>query len=87
MDREAEVEALAHGLLEARGGGELVVLLRGSDAFARAWVVLKDAGRCTSKAVVVSAAASSAEATRGVLTFSMPRTVIWPLYLPAILWT
>ena len=29
VDREAEVEAPAHGLLEARGGGELVVLLRG----------------------------------------------------------
>ena len=36
VDREAEVEALAHGLLEARGGGELVVLLRGGDAFERA---------------------------------------------------
>ena len=45
VDREAEVQALAHGLLEARGGGELVVLLRGGDAFARAWSVLKDAGR------------------------------------------
>ena len=33
VDAQAEVEALAHGLLEARGGGELVVLLRGGDAF------------------------------------------------------
>ena len=36
VDRQAQVEALAHGLLEARGGGELVVLLRGGDAFGRA---------------------------------------------------
>ena len=32
VDREAQVQALAHGLLEARGGRELVVLLRGNDA-------------------------------------------------------
>ena len=36
VDREAEVQALARRLLEARGGGELVVLLRGGDAFGRA---------------------------------------------------
>ena len=36
VDAQAEIEALADGLLEARGGGELVVLLRGGDAFARA---------------------------------------------------
>ena len=35
VDREAQVEALADRLLEARGGGELVVLLRGGDAFER----------------------------------------------------
>ena len=29
---QAEIEALADGLLEARGRGELVVLLRGDDA-------------------------------------------------------
>ena len=33
---QAQVEALAHRLLEARRGGELVVLLRGGDAFGRA---------------------------------------------------
>ena len=33
---QAQVEALARRLLEARGGGEFVVLLRGDDAFARA---------------------------------------------------
>ena len=36
VDRQAQVEALADGLLEARGGGELVVLLRGGEAFGRA---------------------------------------------------
>ena len=36
MHRQAQVQALADGLLEARGGGELVVLLRGGDAFERA---------------------------------------------------
>ena len=36
VDRQAQVEALAGRLLEARGGGELVVLLRGGDAFGRA---------------------------------------------------
>ena len=36
VDREAQVEALADRLLEARGGGELVVLLRGGDALERA---------------------------------------------------
>ncbi len=66
MDREAQVEALAARLLEARGGGELVVLLRGGDAIEGARVVLKDADDRASKAVVVSAAASSAEATVGV---------------------
>ena len=39
VDRQAEVQALADGLLEARGGGELVVLLRGGDAFGCARVV------------------------------------------------
>ena len=39
VDREAQVQALARRLLEARGGGELVVLLRGGDAFGCAWVV------------------------------------------------
>ena len=43
MDAQAEIEALADGLLEARGGGELVVLLRGKDAFERVCVT-KDAG-------------------------------------------
>ena len=33
VHRQAQVQALADGLLEARGGGELVVLLRGGDAF------------------------------------------------------
>ncbi len=32
---QAQVQTLAHGLLEARGGGELMVLLRGDDAFER----------------------------------------------------
>ena len=32
VDAQAQVQALAHGLLEARGGGELVVLLRGGGA-------------------------------------------------------
>ena len=41
---QAQVQALADGLLEARGGGELVVLLRGGDVFARA-CAKKDAGR------------------------------------------
>ena len=36
VDRQAQVQALARRLLEARGGGELVVLLRGGDAFGRA---------------------------------------------------
>ena len=33
---QAQVETAARRLLEARGGGELVVLLRGGDAFGRA---------------------------------------------------
>ena len=41
---QAQVQALARGLLEARGGGELVVLLRGDDASERDSVT-KDAGR------------------------------------------
>ena len=36
VDAQAQVEALARRLLEAGRGGELVVLLRGDDAFARA---------------------------------------------------
>ena len=36
MDAQTQIEALAHRLLEARRGGELVVLLRGGDAFGRA---------------------------------------------------
>ena len=36
MHREAQVQAAARRLLEARGGGELVVLLRGGDALERA---------------------------------------------------
>jgi len=32
VHRQAQVEALARGLLEARGGGELVVLLRGDES-------------------------------------------------------
>ena len=35
VHRQAEVQALANRLLEARCGGELVVLLRGGDAFER----------------------------------------------------
>ena len=36
VDAQAEIEPLALRLLEARGGGELVVLLRGCDSFGRA---------------------------------------------------
>ena len=36
VHRQTQVQALAAGLLEARGGGELVVLLRGGDTFDRA---------------------------------------------------
>ena len=85
MDREAQVQALARRLLEARGGGELVVLLRGGDAFGREFA--KGRRSCASKAVVTRAAASSAEATVGVQMFGMPRTVIMPWYLPLRLYT
>ncbi len=85
VDAQAQVQALARRLLEARRGGELVVLLRGGDAFERLCVT-KDAGGRASNAVVTSAAASSAESTigNGVV---MPRTAIWPLYLPFCLRT
>ena len=43
VDAQAQVEALARRLLEARGGGELVVLLRGNDAI-EGVCVAKDAG-------------------------------------------
>jgi hypothetical protein len=39
VDRQAQVQALAHRLLEAGRGGEFVVLLRGGDAFGCARVV------------------------------------------------
>ena len=85
MHRQAQVQALAHGLLEARGGGELVVLLRGGDALdAREF----EKGRRSraSRPVVASAAASSEEATFGRWT-SMPRTLMRPVYLPLTLLT
>ena len=44
VDAQAQVQALADRLLEARGSGELVVLLRGGDAF-ESLCVTKDAGR------------------------------------------
>ena len=84
--RQPQVEALAGRLLEARGGGELVVLLRGERRVRTCVSRFKGRRSCASKAVVVSAAASSAEATAGVLV-AMPRTAIWPLYLPACLRT
>ena len=66
VDRQAQVQALAHRLLEAGRGGELVVLLRG-ERRVRARVSLSKGRRSrASKAVVTSAAASSAEATSGV---------------------
>ena len=79
VDRETQVEALAHRLLEARCGGELVVLLRGDRRVRTCASRLRGRRSCASNAVVTSAAASSAEATVGVSVW-MPRTLIRPEY-------
>ena len=78
VDAQAQVQTLADGLLEARGGGELVVLLRGGGAFGR---FAKGRWSRTSRPVVTSAAASSAEATSGMSAYK-PRTLRRAPYLP-----